>query len=304
MRIVCLGGWCGPSLAINKLGLREHGQPLSPFEFVRCAMPAVTKYTFSNSMTGFFPEPAYVEPVSIWLLFRGKDTCFTHFDIRKRTIQQDFRNRMANYKAILRQKEDILFVRTVIASQPEDEVDDIEQFHATLSEIRPHGTKTRCLLIIHDQSRQKTQQIYHPSPDIMLWALEYEHNVGSEKGLFAQSWPSYEKIISSALDLSVWDQKSHALPNHNYRNHNNLSHVEGVPIFIRNDYRTNLANIHSWDSTAPWNSSEISALERAKRKVLGHDTSDFDIVRFVEDFCQANGRSAKQTLRKLGIIST
>ncbi|KNH09380.1 hypothetical protein XU18_0065 [Perkinsela sp. CCAP 1560/4] len=328
MRLISLGGWCGPSQAIAKLGLRNDSEPLSPFEFVRCSMDAVTKFTASGRLDGFFPAPAEVDPVSIWLLFRGKHTCFTHFDIRKPHVQEDFTMRMEFYQMLLRSNTPLLFVRTAISCNPQHELDEIERFQNVLSSIRPRGAVSRVVLIVHDQKLPQTQQLFHHDPNLMLWSLEYSDSADNA-GLFSRSHQGYENILLTAIREETWGdkKKKNCLRDFRFRCHQNLSHVEGVPIFTYNciGYGTTLAShakkdllrscnlqcstceedsLHvvkdegQWDSASAWTNEEDAALAHVKRK-LGLLDDNLDIVQFVEAFSNKHKRSARQTLGRI-----
>ena len=327
MRIVCLGGWCGPSQAISKMGLRHPHDSFSPFEFVRCSMDAVTEYTNLGRLCNFFPDPADIDPVSIWLLFRSRHSCFAHFDIRKPEVQRIFHKRMEGYQELLKSSADILFVRTAISTDPMHEINEIRRFHEVLCQVRPYAAQSRSVLIIHDQKMQQTGILYHPSSDIMISNLEYNEHKKNES-LFSQTEDGYMKILKSALDTPLWQSKYNAPSQWQFRKHKNLSHIEGVPIFTHDciGYGTTfkvskkmrvmsaskmncsacttgtmhtIRDIYAWDSKKDWTDEESIELMRVKFQIGEYDDKSFDFVEFIEAFCNRYGRSSHETLQKL-----
>ena len=328
-RLVCIGGWCGPSLAISKLALRKTDDSLSPYEFVRCSFDAITQYTRRSNLSDFFPEPAVADPVGIWLLFRGKHTCFTHFDISNPKIQNDYLQRFSRYKALLEGPiQPLLFVRTIISENPLEEVAEAIEFQKVLDNY-PASKDARILLICHDQKYNTCSRIRVDVPRIMLWCLEYDTTPEAlAGGLFGKSHSGYERILSYALEDAHWETERDALSWTSPRHHTHLCHVEGVPIFthsctgygtmrlpsIRDETGCEccphckdptshaVIDVTKWDSSKPWSDEEDEALRGVQLRQTMHEQGlgpKVDVVEAVEGFAQRYNRGANQTLRRM-----
>jgi hypothetical protein len=244
-RWVSLGGWCGPSLALSKFGVRGPAEML-PFDMVRCTLDGVDLFTRDPTAAAqcFFPprypidiasrvlaahsitatvggtalasqsivppvsmlDPALVEatsewadgaagggsawpasaagptapaigtgtgvsgsslrssgsivplrrvdPSSIWLLFRGVHTVFTHFDLNGPDAESTLTERLAKWAALTQcrggRREQVTILRTCLATNPWDEIRFLPTFQKTLDDVSGGRLDHRTVLVCHD----------------------------------------------------------------------------------------------------------------------------------------------------------
>jgi hypothetical protein len=162
---VSIGGWCGPALMLGKLGLRTEAYP---FDFSRCTLDGIAQFTRHGFRDGFFPPgplPYRPECVGIWVLYRGQHTAFAHFDLNSPAVQEAFERKFARWDALLEDRDGtsaldnparrpIVFLRTVTARDPRDELAHVASFEAAVEERNPN-LDFRIALMVHDQGLVK-----------------------------------------------------------------------------------------------------------------------------------------------------
>jgi hypothetical protein len=262
VRWVALGGWCGPSLALSKLGLVQPQDTL-PYDMVRCTMDGLVHFT-QRGFDGFLPTPADVpaahslaagggapaatvaempmDPVSIWLLFRGQHTCFTHFDLNTAAVRATFEERFERWHELMRVGGRVTFLRTTIAENPEDEARAVEALQEALDAASGGRLDHRIVLAVHHDAAAQaalgvagTRPIRRINERAVVWRLAHDPAVAASASLFDKTHAGYERIVSECGTDDGWRgtqaaaaQKpfTAALPRQSH-----LSRVEGVPAF-------------------------------------------------------------------------
>ena len=264
-RWVSLGGWCGPSQILAKNGLTSPETQL-PFDLVRCTLDGVAHFTkigFANSSGEYFPPRVQHEssspisffkpdPVSIWLLFRGWHTAFTHYDLNRRDNQEVLLSRMAAWDRLFRETPDdceITFLRTSISEDPLAEMRFVPQLQKVFDEVSNNRLKFRIVLVHHltdaDTSSSssipaQTMPISIINDRAVMWQLCHSSTSSSKtRSLFDKSEPGYNTIISFEENFhagkmeydaeEIGNRSKQILPR--LSKSSLLSRVEGVPTF-------------------------------------------------------------------------
>lgn len=146
-RWVSLGGWAGPAMMLQELGLQHSAEAL-PFDGVRSTFDGITRFITSGSLDGYFPQAppaaqgssaAALRPDPAGranLLFRGTHTCFTHSDLNNDRVKAELLRRCDAWQRLLTPHANaatppkpVTFVRAVIAEDPLRELEMIPTFH-------------------------------------------------------------------------------------------------------------------------------------------------------------------------------
>lgn len=239
-RWVSLGGWCGPSLILSKLGMRPPEQQ-GPFDFARTTMDGLIHFS-RNGFDDFFPPGvpnAVPDPVSIWLLFRGMHTCFTHFDMNADTTRTAFRTRISEWDRIVgtgagtTRTQPVTFLRTVLAEDPGEELSLVPAFQRALQERNP-TLDHRLVLVVHDQG-VPTQRLTSINERAMVWTVAFDESGGTS--LFDKTEAGYRSVLEHACVEGNWlssaqDKAAPVAPQpFRFQRRSHLSCVEGVPAF-------------------------------------------------------------------------
>lgn len=240
-RWVSLGGWCGPSLMLAKLGMHEPGTSL-PFDYVRSTLDGINCLLDNDFSSGFFPEPINsaqlaadaaavpeyaMDAVGIWLLFRSQHVCFAHCDLNNPLVQEQFRGRIAAFRELLSPpsggggaasgRHGLTFVRTVVAEDPTDEMEAFPSFAARVRERTQGAVPFRSVLIVHDQA-EATQPLFAledpagggRSPCV-VWNLKRDE-AKAAASLFDQCHDGYQSIIVGMSKEMRWKSLEGTLP--------------------------------------------------------------------------------------------
>jgi hypothetical protein len=242
-RWVSLGGWCGPSLMLSKLGKRPPHDQL-PFDVVRCSLVGVVHFAKNGFTNGFFPAaaPPYVaDPVSIWLLFRGQHTCFTHFDLSSPAVQYTFGERFKQWDSMVRDAPaPVLIIRTAIAQNPLDELKYVPMLQRVLDEQSRGRLDHRIVMVMHNQG-EVTAPVGMINERAVLWNLALAHSGQPGVSLFDKTHDGYQQIIETVeRDLFWAPEAASALPamdtpaavaklSRSIKPYTELCRVEGVP---------------------------------------------------------------------------
>lgn len=293
------------------------------FDMVRTTMDGIIHFT-RNGFEDFFPSrttPYAMDPVSIWLLFRGKHTCFTHFDLNNATVRSTLLARVALWEEMLdpkRRHPPVTFLRTVIAENPEEEISLIPMFQAAISERNP-TLDHRIVVCVHDQG-ELTQQLTPINDRAMVWSIGFDKAaVAQNKSLFDKTENGYAKIVGHAGDHQNWPPK----PEPPWDTHpfvfvprGHLSCVEGIPAFrgtckgIGSTFTAvsgvcphcgsasghALTDPTAFDKKRPWSHEEDAQLLWLGSLACA---GQMDRVAVVEQFASTFSRGANETLQRM-----
>eukprot|EP00796_Vickermania_ingenoplastis_P005902 gene5902-4217_t len=233
---VCLGGWCGPSLMLSKLGMRPPSA-LTPFDMVRCTWDGLIDMVGSGFQPGkYLPHPSaesassssprfLPDPVFIWLLFRSQHACFTHFDLNRPDALEEIQRRIDHWDELLSPAPQssaprrLTFLRTVVAENPAEELELVPQFHAAVRRrsLPSSSFNFRTVMILHDQEDvtrpvcsfpAEAEQFGNPC---VVWNLRRERmndknpGGGASPSLFDQCHAGYEEILQRMSTPQAWE---------------------------------------------------------------------------------------------------
>jgi hypothetical protein len=95
-----------------------------------------------------------VDPSSIWLLFRGVHTVFTHFDLNGPDAEATLTDRLAKWASLTQcrggRREQVTILRTCLATNPWDEIRFLPTFQKTLDDVSNGRLDHRIVLVCHD----------------------------------------------------------------------------------------------------------------------------------------------------------
>lgn len=208
-RVVSLGGWCGPALILSKLGLRRQA---FPFDFSRCTLDGIIHF-FRHGFdgTGFFPPggPPYVpECVGPYVLFRGVHTAFAHFDLNSADVQEGFLRKFERLHRVLdntQNQEEVLFIRSVTARDPQEELALAPELEKVLEQRSPR-LSFRIAFLVHDQGLAASPvELMALSPRMRVWTLEYEQD--ASHSLLDRVENGYTSVLREALKDDGWERE-------------------------------------------------------------------------------------------------
>ncbi|CCW68048.1 unnamed protein product [Phytomonas sp. Hart1] len=259
-RWISLGGWHGPSLMLTKLGLQKPEENF-PFDMIRCTFDGLIKFIEEGFDDEYFPgalkeRPFIPDPISSWLLFRGKHTCFTHTDLNNDDVVAAFQNQIRAWEKLfspssaedLEKDQDftatasrrpITFLRTIIAEDPQHELDLVPVFNeAILRKIK--GTLPfRMVMVMHEQGPttqpqftiSSTSPSYSIHTPCVVWNLKRDrknalpssyHTMAMDREeptsgaqsstLFDECHDGYQKIITTMSKENKWQLLTSTLP--------------------------------------------------------------------------------------------
>lgn len=281
-RWISLGGWCGPSQVLAKRGL-TNSQTQLPFDLVRCTLDGIAEFTkigFGRNGCNYFP-PLHQsnssctqffkpDPVSIWLLFRGWHTAFTHYDLNREENKQVLMQRMDAWSSLFEQAKyqqqqqvPITFLRTSISEDPLAEMKFIPQLQKVFDEASDGKLDYRIVLVHHINNNNNsnsnadvtteanpqtlvTEPICKINDRAVVWQLVHEHPSNEDNvSLFDKSESGYNKIIDFEINNNdtiattayqnvdtklIMDHSSIHIKN--LKKSQLLSRVEGIPTFL------------------------------------------------------------------------
>lgn len=174
-------------------------------------------------------RPMTMDPSSIWLLFRGVHTCFTHFDLRTQRSLDAIDAQWRVWHEVLdghqrgRPDDGIIFFRTSIAESHVDEVGSVMELRAAVKKRSP-ALQCRFVLALHDvklpdrssSAAAAAAPLASPSPDVQIWGLPFDDRVvkaqGSDAPLLARTHDGYETIMSQCATDEGWDEALRRMP--------------------------------------------------------------------------------------------
>jgi hypothetical protein len=342
-RWVSLGGWCGPSLILSKLGLRGGFAEL-PYDMVRCTMDGLVQFT-RDGFDGYFPsateEPDVkaaaaapwlaasadprglripMDPVSIWLLFRGSDTVFTHFDLNSPSVRRMLQQRLDGWSRMMDEARQgahppVTFLRTCLAENPADELRTIGAFQAAVDEITNGKLDHRLVLALHNQG--PTTEYLGTAGDhdrCVVWNLAFDATKPASASLFDRTHDGYEHIVQTCGDDATFRTLvRRPVAKTTFSPQGHLARVEGVAAFrgtcvgfgstvtassgvcmacgSADGHR--LMDPSAFDSGKTWTEDEDAQL------LATFAQHDLDLVGLVEHLAQQFHRSANEVHRRL-----
>lgn len=322
-RWVSLGGWCGPSLILSKLNKRAPDDAM-PFDMVRCSMDGVIHFAkVGFEKGGFFPHagppPFPMDPVSIWLLFRGQHTCFTHFDLNNPAVLSMFGQRFQAWESMIkRSTQPVTFLRTSIAQEPLAEVGLLPLWEETLDEVSGGTLDFRTILAVHQQGPE-TAMIAQPTTRSCVWNIAHDADVASDASLFDKTERGYRAIVESQENGMPW--RLDTVPTEpsltHAKSYTELCTVEGIPalrgsckgigttmsvavgrcIFCGDRTGHAVQDVTAFDSKRPWTEEDDAELLTAL-------ATRQDVVAAVEAVCVAQKRGANETWARLKSMTT
>ena len=244
-RWISLGGWCGPSQVLAKRGYTNSSNQL-PFDSVRCTLDGIAEFTkvgFDDYFPPVSPTTGRFEPdpVSIWLLFRGQHTCFTHYDLNREENKDFLRERISRWHDLCennqQQQQPITFLRTSISEDPLAEMKFIPQLQKVFDEKSNNKLDYRIVLVHHvekSSSEVTTKPIHIINDRAVMWQLKHDESVDENASLFDKSESGYDQIID--FENSGEEYLLNDINNKDILKRLNksqlLSRVEGVSTFL------------------------------------------------------------------------
>lgn len=133
MKYISLGGWCGTTISLRGNGL--YGEAY-PFDHVRSTFAGIVD-CIEHDFAHFFPKKIEVDTIKYSYSgrsFRGRYFGFYHHDLLNPDVIADFRRRIDRFGTTLRtSKERVVFVRTVVTADPNDEINISAEFEHQVS---------------------------------------------------------------------------------------------------------------------------------------------------------------------------
>ncbi|EPY42022.1 hypothetical protein AGDE_01901 [Angomonas deanei] len=242
-----------------------------PFDFVRCTLDGISELTkngFGDGLEHFLPgnyktrwlalekesetqhNPSSIDPlsfplesillfppdpVSIWLLFRSRHACFTHFDLNNTQILKELETRVVAWENMFKQTQTsnnnenhhrgITFLRTVMAEDPLEEVLYMPTLHDTFREAfqqhQHHNADFRTVLVVHNQS-ERTEPLFfikesnHSNNNnvCIVWNVKEEYGNENENkiSLFDACESGYQTVLYAMSKEANWRQYVNRLP--------------------------------------------------------------------------------------------
>ncbi|MEE9372262.1 MAG: DUF1796 family putative cysteine peptidase [Saprospiraceae bacterium] len=194
--VISLGGWCGPAIALNNMGIRVEA---GPFCMIHSTIECLIQVSNGEISPYFEVE---------------KNTLFPHHDIQDPEVLSKMKERLNKYVTRLKDPKPILFVRTIISNNHEESFQNMIDFMDLLR--KKHNRKDRLLLLLHDQ-KIGTVKVKMLTSRIMVWAAE--GNVGWHVPNRERIFQNYAKAIEYCLEDNHWKNdipqiKSHLIVNH------------------------------------------------------------------------------------------
>ena len=341
---VSLGGWCGPSQILAKLGKANGVDGPLPFDLVRCTMDGVVQFA-AHGFDGFFPPRVStaslgsliaprgkfpMDPVSIWLLFRGVHTAFTHYDLNDPRVVSGFHERFRRWKTMTSRPGNVTFLRTNIAKDPNKELSCASKLLAALDASSKRQLDSRIVIAVHGSfpATRPRQTIHCPAGRCrgVVWELAYDITTTSPTAsLFDRTQRGYETIVAGSEDaewsrtvaIATERMRANDLPPLPQSEH--LSKIEGVPTFrgtctgfgstlsaalggncfACGDHTGHaMQDPKSFDSPSPWSSEDDDVVIQLAAGSLASG-SPMDLVALVEAVANARGRGAHETLQRV-----
>ena len=133
MKFYSLGGWCGTTIGLRNKNL--YGEAL-PFDYIRSSFEGIIN-AIDNDFDNFFPNKLEPEITKngkeIW--FRGKYFSFCHHDLRNTKVVDTFNRRIKRFYSFLNTNKDkVVFVRTVVSYDYNEELNLVDDFENLINE--------------------------------------------------------------------------------------------------------------------------------------------------------------------------
>jgi hypothetical protein len=148
LKYISLGGWCGTTIAFERLGSRTEALP---FDYVRSTFSGAIE-CIDNNFTTFFPKDIdKCIPVTFGLdkVYRGRNITFIHHNITDITTREAFERRFKRFDELLKNAgEKIVFLRVIVSDDPQDEINIQDKFHEVIKNKYPQLNYILCLLIM------------------------------------------------------------------------------------------------------------------------------------------------------------
>ncbi|KNH06358.1 hypothetical protein XU18_2863 [Perkinsela sp. CCAP 1560/4] len=227
--LISLGGWCGPALALGKMDLRKKAYP---FDFSRVTFDGIIHFIKNGFQEGFFPpvRPFCAECVGQWILFRSQHCAFAHYNLNDTAVQDGFKRKFLRFNDILKSDDKVIFLRTITARRPLDEIDMLPTFTHVVAQQYPR-LQYRLVMIAHDQADTDTECLgYVGQKNISLWRLRYDRsNFTENTSLFDMTSGGYTQIIEASQQESHW-RALHSAETAKFRwkEHDNLTLIDGT----------------------------------------------------------------------------
>ena len=167
-RYIALGGWCGSTWSLRQNSLNDCDM-LLPFDFIRSTFEGVID-CFENNFQNFFPKN--IDPNISNNEYSGRNNFFSfpHHDLRKHENIEGFNRRIVRLNDYLTNKnEKVIFVRTIVTHNYEDEIALAEKFRQIINNKYP-SLKYLLIFVIPEQP----QTLYYKSvsDNIFLFTVD------------------------------------------------------------------------------------------------------------------------------------
>ena len=220
--IISLGGWCGPRMA---LGINPIGS--LPFDNVRSTFKGILD-CIENDFNNYFPTEIKENYFNNYL---GKYIGFYHHDLKDNKVIESFKRKIERFKHLLQTSNEIIFLRTIIDENYENELILYQQFSKIMSDKYPNLKYILCF-IIHDQIF--TGHILTLNSNIIVCSIEHIdiHNLTDDSLIY------YKKILYILSQCKINTFNAHLFKiNHKIEIQptSKLWYINNIPIIDKNN---------------------------------------------------------------------
>jgi hypothetical protein len=185
-KIISLGGWCGPSIALS------HKRTFAlPFDHVRSTFEGVLD-CIENDFKHFYPKKIKPNDYNNYL---GKYIGFYHHDLKNTKVIESFKRRIDRFNNLLKISTKLIFIRTIVDENYDNELKLYFKFKEIMKYKYPNLKYILCF-VIHDQI--STEHIMSLDINIIVYSLKY---IGQK--LPDCSITGYKKIINILSQCNI-----------------------------------------------------------------------------------------------------
>lgn len=227
-KMISLGGWCAPAMALEKRGLRVEALP---FDYIRITFQGVID-CIENDFAGFFPKRIRPERILFFRAFRGRFAGFFHHNLEDEAVIETFRRRIARFSEILRTSDEILFIRTIVDPDFEKELALVPSFERAIATRYP-GLDFRLALVV--QNQQRTEPVAKVNERTLLFTMKYTRGklrdrLRASNFLAARSMDGYEAILDYLASNDLFERVPEIEAECGIEKDESVWFVHGVPM--------------------------------------------------------------------------
>jgi hypothetical protein len=226
MKFISIGGVCHTTMGLRNNNLYKEAYP---FDYIRSTFKGVID-CIENNFKNFFPKKIEVDIIENYEYSgkscRGKYNGFYHHDLTNPIVINDFNRRIKRFNNLLKDaKTEIIFIRTIVTHDYNDEINLTESF---INSINKKFPSLHYLLIFIIPGQDKTMFYKKVKENVFIFTLndksENISNIGRE------SKPIYDFLKMNNLFNNVSEDNMINIKN----GYNRFVEVHGYP-FTRDD---------------------------------------------------------------------